>query len=192
MASVSSPRSNMSKSLRSEGTRVYFSHEHYIWISGTIVSETGKNTYDVNIDDEDIPEDVIQKMTTYCGKLDDLPLQNESKKPEGVDDMVSLNYLHEASILDNLRRRFKYQCPYTYVGNIVIAVNPYQWIKGIYSNELKDEHLNHMRHDLKPHVYGTSATAFKGLRDYNKNQSILVSGESGAGKVISLILTKPL
>jgi myosin V len=169
--------------MKDERMRVYFPHEQYIWIKGEIINEVKKYEYEVFIDDSDIPDEVKDSMHSYCGKLDTLPLQNEGMEEEGVDDMVTLNYLHEASILDNLRRRFKHKLPYTYVGNICMAVNPYQWIGEIYTKDLKNAYLQNLRHDMKPHVYGTSASSYKGLRDYNKNQSILVSGESGAGKV---------
>ena len=52
----------------------------------------------------------------------------------------------------------------------------------IYNDDLMNQHIERMRHELGPHVYSTSAAAYRGLRDYDRNQSILVSGESGAGK----------
>jgi len=97
-----------------------------------------------------------------------------------------------ASILENLRRRFEHLQPYTYTGDICIAINPYQWLD-IYSDELRESHEEKYRHELPPHVYSTSASAFRGLRDFNHNQSILVSGESGAGKTETVkILMKHL
>ena len=112
-----------------------------------------------------------------------LTLQNTEKDMprDGVNDMVELNYLHEASILDNLRRRFQSQMPYTYTGSICVAINPYMWLD-IYTPELQSLYESKLRHELDPHVYSTSAHAYRTLRDYNRNQSVLVSGESGAGK----------
>ena len=109
------------------------------------------------------------------------PLQNVDVKENGVSDMTQLNYLHEPSILDNLFRRFKADLPYTYTGDICIAVNPYQWLD-IYGKIVMEAHINHFRHEIHPHVYATSSSAYRGVRDYSENQSILVSGESGAGK----------
>jgi myosin-5 len=58
-----------------------------------------------------------------------LPLRDDACfKGEGVEDMTMLNYLHEAAILFNLRTRFFAARPYTYTGDICIAVNPYQWL----------------------------------------------------------------
>ncbi|RLN72077.1 hypothetical protein BBJ28_00019757 [Nothophytophthora sp. Chile5] len=83
--------------------------------------------------------------------------------------MVSLNYLHEPAILFNLKLRFLRQLPYTYTGAICIAVNP-------------EQYLERDRSELPPHVYATSAGAFQHMRVFGEDQSILVSGESGAGK----------
>eukprot|EP01038_Epipyxis_sp_PR26KG_P004039 gene4039-5778_t len=110
------------------------------------------------------------------------PFQINYDSLDGVSDMITMSYLHEANILDNLRIRFLRMLPYTYTGEICIAVNPYQWLDHFYTPELRDKYLTSPKHELDPHVYGTSATAYKGIRDYHKNQSILVSGESGAGK----------
>jgi myosin-5 len=52
----------------------------------------------------------------------------------------------------------------------------------LFSDSNREQYLKLLRHELHPHVYATSAASYRGLRDYNRNQSILVSGESGAGK----------
>ncbi|KAG5181567.1 P-loop containing nucleoside triphosphate hydrolase protein [Tribonema minus] len=96
--------------------------------------------------------------------------------------MCALNYLHEPAILANLRQRFFAKMPYTYTGEICIAVNPYQWLD-IYNERIGAKYGAALKKsDLPPHPYATSTAAFRGLRMYSKNQSILVSGESGAGK----------
>ena len=70
--------------------------------------------------------------------------------------------------------------PYTSTGNIVFAVNPYQWFPELYSKETQQKFWS-SADELPSHVYAVSAGAFKGLKN-GTNQSILVSGESGAGK----------
>jgi myosin-5 len=125
---------------------------------------------------------------------DSLPLQNKEhvvlkdgkqESSSGVEDMCALNYLHEAAILYNLRARFAGGCPYTYTGDICVAVNPYQWMN-IYTPEIQMGYLRAERKKLPPHAYASSAAAFQGIRTSSlgpgRNQSILVSGESGAGK----------
>jgi myosin-5 len=117
-----------------------------------------------------------------------LPLQN--KQEEGgidADDLCTINHLHEAAILYAVRQRFLTARPYTYTGNICIAVNPYRWLQDLYT---ADTHMLYWKHkdirSLPPHIYATSVTAYKELTNKNlgggHNQSVLVSGESGAGK----------
>ena len=118
------------------------------------------------------------------------PLVNVGKIGK-VDNLVDLNFLHEPAILFALRERFKCQQPYTRTGNIVVAVNPYRWIEALYGKdkglkylhcELNPDDARHHGVDLRPHVYFISSRAFAGMVSSKKSQSILVSGESGAGK----------
>ncbi|RLN76395.1 hypothetical protein BBJ28_00006365, partial [Nothophytophthora sp. Chile5] len=110
-----------------------------------------------------------------------LPLQNTSDSGTGFEDMILIDHLHEASILYNLRRRFFRKLPYTYTGKICIAVNPYQWLD-LYSPQLMARFSDGHREHKPPHVYAVSMEAFFNMRQRQENQSILVSGESGAGK----------
>ena len=122
------------------------------------------------------------------------PLVNVGKIGK-VDNLVDLNFLHEPAILFALRERFAAQTPYTRTGNIIVAVNPYQWIDNLYGKDLGLAYLERelrclqggrQRSDdaasLRPHVYFVSSRAFADMVGSKKSQSILVSGESGAGK----------
>jgi myosin V len=97
----------------------------------------------------------------------------------------------QAAILYNLKARHAQALPYTRTGDIVIAVNPYQWLNDLYTEKLQKKYAQRLvfdvadvdpRKSVAPHVYETSALCYKGLAVDNTNQSILVSGESGAGK----------
>eukprot|EP00644_Phytophthora_capsici_P007993 jgi/Phyca11/530171/estExt2_fgenesh1_pm.C_PHYCAscaffold_580005 len=96
--------------------------------------------------------------------------------------MTALNYLHEAAILYNVKTRFLQKLPYTYTGDICIAVNPYQWLPELYSERAQSEYLTKAKEELPPHVYATSMASYNDMKRHEVNQSILVSGESGAGK----------
>lgn len=128
-----------------------------------------------------------------------LPLQNvdEHGMLKIVEDMVDLPFLHEAAILYNLKARHKQGLPYTRTGDIIIAVNPYQWIMDLYNEERRTLYAQTLvwnidkatedkaidaRTLVPPHVYETSSLSYRGLAVDNIDQSILVSGESGAGK----------
>lgn len=115
-------------------------------------------------------------------QLESLPFQNENLGPKGIEDMTALNYLHEAAILYNVKKRFQQKQPYTYTGGICIAVNPYQWLPELYSEQMQSLYLTKAREELPPHVYATSMTSYNDMKRHAINQSILVSGESGAGK----------
>lgn len=97
----------------------------------------------------------------------------------------------QAGILYNLKERHKEGHPYTRTGDIIIAVNPFQWFNHLYTEEKRvfysqkivwNDNKKDPREGLEPHVYEVSALSYKGLAFGGEDQSILVSGESGAGK----------
>ncbi|MEE6471641.1 hypothetical protein FKM82_009329 [Ascaphus truei] len=99
----------------------------------------------------------------------------------GVGDMVLLEPLTEDSLLQNLKERFKHDEIYTYIGNVVISVNPYKQLS-IYTPENVEEYRNSNLYQLKPHIYAVADDAYQSLRDRDRDQCILITGESGAGK----------
>ncbi|XP_032815027.2 unconventional myosin-Ib-like isoform X1 [Petromyzon marinus] len=99
----------------------------------------------------------------------------------GLADMVLLDPLTEDSFLKNLRERFKHDEFYTYIGNVVLSVNPYKPLT-IYSAEKVEEYRNRNIYELSPHVFAIADEAYRSLRDADKDQCILITGESGAGK----------
>ena len=96
--------------------------------------------------------------------------------------------MHEPALLDNLRHRFERDHVYTYTGKICIAVNPFNWqLAGeLYSESLLVKYRGTEQDDMPPHVYGIAEQAYQKILDADHNQSILVSGESGAGKTESV------
>ncbi|XP_061697288.1 unconventional myosin-Ib isoform X2 [Syngnathoides biaculeatus] len=99
----------------------------------------------------------------------------------GVGDMVLLEPLSEDSFLENLRKRFDHNEIYTYIGSVVISMNPYRSLP-IYSPEKVEEYRNRNFYELSPHIYALADEAYRSLRDQDKDQCILITGESGAGK----------
>ncbi|CAI5721731.1 unnamed protein product [Peronospora destructor] len=137
----------------------------------------------VDLTDASVLEALNAKNTSVesADNKPSLPLQNASDSANGFEDMILIDHLHEASILYNLRRRFFRRLPYTYTGRICIAVNPYQWLD-LYSKSTMEKFSDGKRENKPPHVYAVSMEAFFNMRQRQENQSILVSGESGAGK----------
>uniref|UniRef100_A0A8C6WZ32 Unconventional myosin-Ib n=1 Tax=Neogobius melanostomus TaxID=47308 RepID=A0A8C6WZ32_9GOBI len=99
----------------------------------------------------------------------------------GVGDMVLLEPLSEDSFIDNLRKRFDHNEIYTYIGSVVISINPYRSLP-IYTPDKVEEYRNRNFYELSPHIYALADEAYRSLRDQDKDQCILITGESGAGK----------
>jgi myosin-5 len=102
-------------------------------------------------------------------------------------DMTRLPYLHEPAVLENLRSRYGVDDIYTYTGSILIAVNPFAPLPHLYGGHMMAQYAAHdptadAVAPLSPHVYAVADAAYRQMRREGRGQSILVSGESGAGK----------
>merc|ERR1711963_520976 len=96
-------------------------------------------------------------------------------------DMSNLTYLNDASVLWNLRIRYVNELIYTYSGLFCIAVNPYKRFP-IYTQRAMEIYMGKRRNEVPPHIFAIAEGAFQGMMIAGKNQSILITGESGAGK----------
>ncbi|XP_072290391.1 unconventional myosin-VI-like isoform X2 [Eucyclogobius newberryi] len=99
-----------------------------------------------------------------------------------VEDNCSLMYLNEATLLNNVRVRYSKDHIYTYVANILIAVNPYYDLPKLYAPETIKQYRGRSLGTLPPHVYAIADKAYRDMKVLKMSQSIIVSGESGAGK----------
>ncbi|RMJ27364.1 heavy chain [Aspergillus sp. HF37] len=102
-------------------------------------------------------------------------------KFDKADDMAELTHLNEASVVHNLRSRYQSDLIYTYSGLFLVTVNPYCPLP-IYSSEYVKMYKGQSRDETRPHVFAMADEAFRNLVEVGENQSILVTGESGAGK----------
>ncbi|KAM2004733.1 hypothetical protein ACFX15_028150 [Malus domestica] len=102
--------------------------------------------------------------------------------PAGVDDMTKLAYLHEPGVLHNLACRFSINEIYTYTGNILIAVNPFRRLPHLYDTHMMEQYKGTAFGELSPHLFAVADTCYRAMINEQGSQSILVSGESGAGK----------
>jgi myosin heavy subunit len=99
-------------------------------------------------------------------------------------DMAEFNYLHDASILHNVRVRFEKDQIYTYTGPILIAVNPFKKLE-LYDDSFVKKYAGKSIGELPPHVYAVADSAYRALCHDGTSQSLIISGESGAGKTVS-------
>ncbi|CAI4211053.1 unnamed protein product [Parascedosporium putredinis] len=102
-------------------------------------------------------------------------------KFDKANDMAELTHLNEASVVHNLHMRYQSDLIYTYSGLFLVTVNPYCPLP-IYTNEYINMYKGRNREDTKPHIFAMADHAFRNLVEEGENQSILVTGESGAGK----------
>ncbi|XP_015244156.1 PREDICTED: myosin-IIIb isoform X2 [Cyprinodon variegatus] len=100
------------------------------------------------------------------------------------DDLVNLEFLDEEIIISHLQRRYDELQVYTYVGDILIALNPFQNLS-IYSPQFSKLYHGVKRADNPPHIFATADAAYQGMVTFCKDQCIIISGESGAGKTES-------
>ncbi|KAG5887700.1 hypothetical protein JTB14_010771 [Gonioctena quinquepunctata] len=99
----------------------------------------------------------------------------------GAWDSVLLDPLTEDTFITNLQQRFKRDHIYTYIGNVLVSVNPYKKL-ALYSADLVEAYVKRGPFQLPPHIYAIAGSAYRWLNDRNEDQSIIVTGESGAGK----------
>uniref|UniRef100_T1KI72 Myosin motor domain-containing protein n=1 Tax=Tetranychus urticae TaxID=32264 RepID=T1KI72_TETUR len=99
----------------------------------------------------------------------------------GARDATFLDPLTEENFIANLYQRFKRDQIYTYIGTMVISINPYKNL-GIYSNEVITAYQHHNMLELPSHIYALTEFAFQSMNERNLDQCIIVTGESGSGK----------
>ncbi|KAH9681453.1 Myosin2 [Citrus sinensis] len=156
------------------GSIVWTEDPEEAWIDGEVEE----------VNDEDI------KIACTSGKTVVAKASNVyPKDPEfpqcGVDDMTKLAYLHEPGVLQNLRCRYDVNEIYTYTGNILIAVNPFRRLPHLYDNHMMEQYKGASLGELSPHPFAIADSAYRLMINEGMSQSILVSGESGAGKTES-------
>uniref|UniRef100_A0A8C7D350 Unconventional myosin-VI n=1 Tax=Oncorhynchus kisutch TaxID=8019 RepID=A0A8C7D350_ONCKI len=122
-----------------------------------------------------------RKGKTFLASMNQVfPAEEDVNKH--MEDNCSLMYLNEGTLLNNVRVRYSKDKIYTYVANILIAVNPYYDIPKLYAPETIKSYQGRSLGTLPPHVYAIADKAYRDMRVLKMSQSIIVSGESGAGK----------
>uniref|UniRef100_A0A8R1YPX8 Myosin motor domain-containing protein n=1 Tax=Pristionchus pacificus TaxID=54126 RepID=A0A8R1YPX8_PRIPA len=155
------------------GGPVWVSHSSQGFTKGTIDDITAQSIV-VKKD-----EDGIKIAAPYDEVF---PIDDEDRS---VEDHCSLISLNEASLLNNSKLRFEEKHIYTYVGNVLISINPYESINGLYSEDRRMEYKGKSLGKLPPHIYAIAEKARLELKRNKESQSIVVSGESGSGKTES-------
>ncbi|XP_057423450.1 myosin-9 isoform X2 [Lotus japonicus] len=153
------------------GSHVWVGDPELVWIDGQVLNINGEEA-EIQTSNE---KKVVSRLSKLHPKDTDAPT-------DGVDDMTKLAYLHEPGVLHNLETRYKINEIYTYTGNILIAINPFQSLPHLYDVNVMKSYKGAVVGDLSPHVFAIAEAAYRAMITEEKSNSILVSGESGAGK----------
>ena len=156
------------------GSHVWVEDPDDAWIDGEILESRDE---EITISCESGTK-VVSKSANIYPKDPEFP-------PNGVDDMTRLAYLHEPGVLQNLQIRYSINEIYTYTGNILIAVNPFQRLPHLNANETMEKYKGAAFGEQSPHPFAIAGYAYRKMINEEKSQAILVSGESGAGKTES-------
>ncbi|RLW13394.1 hypothetical protein DV515_00000010, partial [Chloebia gouldiae] len=115
---------------------------------------------------------------------EDQIMQQNPPKFDKIEDMAMLTFLHEPAVLYNLKDRYASWMIYTYSGLFCVTVNPYKWLP-VYNAEVVAAYRGKKRSEAPPHIFSISDNAYQNMLTDRENQSILITGESGAGKTVN-------
>ncbi|XP_061969967.1 myosin-9 isoform X1 [Populus nigra] len=153
------------------GSHVWVEDPEVAWIDGIVI----------NIEQDEVEVQTSDGKTVAVSSSRIYPNDVEALSG-GVDDMTRLQYLHEPAVLHNLATRYEINEIYTYSGNILIAVNPFQPLSHLYDVYVMERYKGARIEGLSPHVFTIADVAYREMIKEGRSNSILVSGESGAGK----------
>ncbi|XP_061219987.1 myosin heavy chain, skeletal muscle, adult-like isoform X2 [Neopsephotus bourkii] len=153
-------------------TSVFVAHPKESFVKGTVQSKEGGN---VTVKTEG--------GETLTVKEDQVFPMNPPKYDK-IEDMAMMTHLHEPAVLYNLKERYAAWMIYTYSGLFCVTVNPYKWLP-VYNPEVVLAYRGKKRQEAPPHIFSISDNAYQFMLTDRENQSILITGESGAGKTVN-------
>ncbi|CAG7905393.1 unnamed protein product [Brassica rapa] len=153
--------------------------DSHVWVEDPEIAWTHGVVLNIKGDEAEVKTNDGKEVIAKLSKL--YPKDAEAPS-EGVEDMTRLSYLHEPAVLDNLATRYGLNEIYTYTGNILIAVNPFQGLPHLYDAEVMEKYKEASFKELSPHVFAIGGIAYREMINEDRNKCILVSGESGSGK----------
>uniref|UniRef100_A0A0K8WES0 Myosin heavy chain, non-muscle n=1 Tax=Bactrocera latifrons TaxID=174628 RepID=A0A0K8WES0_BACLA len=149
---------------------VWVPHENQGFVAASIKREHG----------DEVEVELAETGKRIMVLRDDIQKMNPPKFDK-VEDMAELTCLNEASVLHNIKDRYYSGLIYTYSGLFCVVVNPYKKLP-IYTEKIMERYKGIKRHEVPPHVFAITDTAYRSMLQDREDQSILCTGESGAGK----------
>lgn len=191
----SSRLSSRSSSVLSEVGDPVEARKEWAWKRATLVSSSAK---------EVVIHDELGNVTLRSGALEDGTILVDNEYPENKvpHDLITLTHLHEPAVVHCLSLRYQEDIIYTATGPVLLALNPFKTCRGLYSESTMKRYWErsekNLQTELPPHVYAIADASFRSMMrlideslgaadstHYKCDQSILVSGESGAGKTVT-------
>lgn len=171
------------------GTRCWYPNEEQGWIGGEITkheTKDGNHHLEMTLEDGNV---VSIDTDTLVANSDDpnskLPQLRNPPVLEATEDLTSLSYLNEPAVLHAIKQRYSQLSIYTYSGIVLIATNPFDRVDQLYSQDMIQAYAGKRRGELEPHLFAIAGEAYRMMKHDKQNQTIVVSGESGAGKTVS-------
>ncbi|XP_064160552.1 myosin heavy chain, fast skeletal muscle-like [Anguilla rostrata] len=154
-------------------TAFFVAEPKEMYLKGKLVSREGGKATVETLDGK-------QKITV---KEDDVHPMNPPKYDK-IEDMAMMTHLNEPCVLYNLKERYAAWMIYTYSGLFCVTVNPYKWLP-VYDSVVVSAYRGKKRIEAPPHIFSISDNAYQFMLTDRENQSILITGESGAGKTVN-------
>ncbi|XP_070411301.1 unconventional myosin-Va isoform X3 [Nothobranchius furzeri] len=164
-----------------QAARVWIPDAEDVWKSAELIKDYKNGDASLQL----LLEDGTNLELKLDPKTNNLPYLRNPDILVGENDLTALSYLHEPAVLHNLKVRFTdSKLIYTYCGIVLVAINPYESLP-IYGSDIINAYSGQNMGDMDPHIFAVAEEAYKQMARDERNQSIIVSGESGAGKTVS-------
>ncbi|RYP19715.1 hypothetical protein DL767_009597 [Monosporascus sp. MG133] len=170
------------------GTRAWQPDATEGWVASEVVKKTvngNKVTLDFKLENEEIKTIEVALEALQNSNDPSLPPLMNPTMLEASDDLTNLSHLNEPAVLQAIRLRYAQKEIYTYSGIVLIATNPFARVDSLYVPGMVQVYAGKQRETQAPHLFAIAEEAFMKMVKDGRNQTVVVSGESGAGKTVS-------
>ncbi|KAI1765564.1 putative myosin MYO2 [Hypoxylon sp. FL1150] len=170
------------------GTRAWQPDATEGWVASEVVKKTvdgDKVILDFKLENEEIKTITLSAEALQNGNDPSLPPLMNPAMLEASDDLTNLSHLNEPAVLQAIRLRYAQNEIYTYSGIVLIATNPFARVDSLYVPGMVQVYAGKQRETQAPHLFAIAEEAFMKMVKDSRNQTVVVSGESGAGKTVS-------